>query len=179
MSAPLCIVADPAWQFRDRLPGNGRGASKHYACMDTDGIVDYMRARICPSGDAVLFLWRVAAMQLEALSVADDCGFRVKSELVWLKQTKTGKPAFGMGHYVRGSHETCLICVRGSALPATRSQRSTFSAPVGVHSEKPGAFYRIVEEMYPHSRRIELFSRRHRSGWECHGLEVDKFEAAQ
>lgn len=178
MSAPLVIVADPAWQFRDQLPGKGRGASKHYTCMTADTFGPFIGGYCTGATNAVLFLWRVAAMQQEALSVAREAGFCVKSELVWCKQTKTGKPAFGMGHYVRGSHEVCLICVRGSALPATRSQRSTFCAPVGVHSEKPGLFYRIVEDMYPHSRRVELFSRRRRAGWECYGLEVDKFPEA-
>ena len=177
MTAPLVIVVDIPWRFVDSLPGNGRGASRHYDTPSTGSSFEICRAALDPSGmdNAVLFFWRVAAMQAEALDIVHDLGFTVKSELVWYKQTRTGKPHFGMGHYVRASHEVCLIATRGSGvLPATRSQRSVFMAPVGVHSEKPGAFYRIVEEMYPHSRRIELFARTVRPGWEQHGNELGK-----
>ena len=62
--------------------------------------------------DCLLLLWRVAAMQQEALDVARAWGFTVKTELVWEKLTKTGKPHFGMGHYLRGSHEVCLLATR-------------------------------------------------------------------
>jgi N6-adenosine-specific RNA methylase IME4 len=170
-TAPIVIVSDPPWMFGDKLPGHGRGASKHYSCMDVVGIVGAMAS--CDAHDnAVLFLWRVAAMQAEALEVARQLSFTVKSELVWQKLTKTGLQHFGMGHYVRASHETCLICVRGKAKPATRSQRSVFSAPTGRHSEKPDAFYRIVEEMYPDSRKVEFFARTIRQGWDQHGDQL-------
>jgi N6-adenosine-specific RNA methylase IME4 len=178
VSAPLVIVADPPWLFGDAL--GKRGAESNYACMDTDGLHHAMRAVLEPWDvlpNAVLFLWRVAAMQLEALSVADDLGFTVKAELVWEKLTKTGAPHFGMGRYVRNSHEICLIAVRGSAQPDVHNVRSRFAAPVREHSRKPEEFYRIVERMYPHSRRIELFARTRRPGWIQHGLELGKFAA--
>lgn len=173
-----CLVADPAWRFGDSLPGKGRGASKHYACMPVADICA-MELPVDRREPGVLFLWRVAAMQNEALAVIAAWGYTLKSELVWLKQTTGGKRSFGMGHYVRASHETCLIATRGKGvLPATRSQRSVFEAPVGVHSEKPGAFYRIVEEMYPHTRRVEMFARTVRQGFEQHGHELGKLGAA-
>jgi N6-adenosine-specific RNA methylase IME4 len=174
VTGPVVFVSDPPWRFGDRLPGPGRGASKQYSCMDVHGIVEIMEpiCRDARSFDAVLFLWRVAAMQEEALRVAESLAFTVKTELVWQKLTKTGKPHFGMGHYVRASHETCLVCVRGKARPAIHTQRSVFSAPVGRHSEKPGAFYRIVEEMYPDSRRVEFFARTVRLGWEQLGDQL-------
>lgn len=181
MSAPLCIAADPPWKFGDAL--GARGAEANYACMDSDGIMWAMRSVLDPweslilERGAVLFLWRVAAMQLQALSVAEDLGFTVKAELVWEKLTKTGAPHFGMGRYVRNSHEVCLIATRGSAPPAVRNVRSRFAAPVREHSRKPEEFYAIAERMYPHSRRIELFARTRRPGWIQHGLELGKFTA--
>lgn len=78
---------------------------------------------------------------------------------------------FGMGHYVRHAHETCLVCVRGKPQILNHSTRSRFRAPVGAHSDKPEAFYKLVEKLVP-GPRLELFARRHRRGWTCLGDEL-------
>jgi N6-adenosine-specific RNA methylase IME4 len=168
--APVVLLADPPWLFRDSLPGTKRGASSHYPCMP---IEDLCALHLPPLGaNAVLFLWRVSAMQEEALRLARAWGFVVKSELVWVKTTRSGKTAFGMGHYTRAAHEVCLICTRGSALPDNRSVRSVLEAPMDRHSAKPAAFYEIIEQMYPRSERFELFARTRRPGWTQYGNEL-------
>lgn len=159
------LVADPPWRFSDGLPGNGRGAAKHYGCLATN---DIMRFPLPPlADDAVLFLWRVAAMQEEALAVAKAWGFVIKSEIVW---RKTGR--IGMGRYVRHCHEVCLIGRRGKMLDRLdRGVRSTFDAPASKHSAKPDEFYDLVERLYA-GPYAELFARRHREGWSCFGDEL-------
>lgn len=179
MTAPLCIVLDPPWQFGDALPGASRGASKQYACMGVAGIVDVLTEATAGAPNVVAFCWRVAAMQGEALSVLAACDLTVKTELVWEKLTRHGKPHFGMGRYVRASHEVCLIATRGRAFPEVRNVRSRFAAPVREHSRKPEEFYAIVEQLYPSSPKVELFARTPRAGWTQHGLELGKFEAAE
>lgn len=169
------VVADPPWQFDDKLPGRGRGAAKHYSVSHHSTIGSLVLPPIAK--DAVLFLWRVAAMQQEALDVAKAWGFTVKGEMVWIKTTsKTdwlGSPrlAFGMGRQVRYCHETCLIATRGKAPPRVRSIRSVFFAPIGKHSAKPDTFYSIIEAMHD-GPYLELFARRHRIGWTCVGNEL-------
>lgn len=159
-------MADPPWLFGDRLPGKTRGAERLYQCMGSHMIARFELPPI--ADDAVLFLWRVSAMPSEAIQVAEIWGFTVKSELVWLKTTTTGKRHFGMGRYVRASHETCLIATRGRFKPKSRSVRSVFEAPVGRHSEKPNAFYDLVEQ-FSDGPYVELFARRRRPGWTCLG----------
>ena len=172
------IVSDPAWNFNDSLPtyssGSSfghRGAAGHYDCIKMDDLKKIKIPNI--ADDAVLFLWKVAAMPEEAYDVIRAWGFTPKSELVWLKRTKTGKRHFGMGRYVRGEHETCVIAAkgRGHKLVKTKNIRSTFEAPAGKHSEKPDIFYNIVEEMVE-GPYLELFSRKIRPGWICLGNEV-------
>jgi N6-adenosine-specific RNA methylase IME4 len=166
------LCADPPWLFRDRLPGPGRGAVKHYRCMTTDAIC----AMDIPTRNdprSVLFLWRVASMQEDALRVARAWGYTVKSELVWRKATVSGKRAFSMGHYVRGEHETCLIATRGTGCTSRdRKIRSTFDAPIGPHSAKPDAFYNIVRRMYPDAVKYELFARTVRKDFVQFGDEL-------
>jgi N6-adenosine-specific RNA methylase IME4 len=174
------VVADPPWKFSDRLPGGGRGAVKHYDCLSTRDIIRFPLPPI--ADDALLFLWRVASMQVEALDVMRIWGFAPKSEIVWIKtREKSGvvQPfgpkgkglALGMGRYVRGSHETCLIGRRGKGKVRDRSVRSIFFAPRGGHSEKPELFFEIVEQLSG-GPYVELFARRQRKGWQCLGLEA-------
>jgi len=165
------LVADPPWKFNDHLPGRGRGAAKHYPCMSSAEICAFPTPPMLD--DAVLFLWRVAAMQREAMDVIDAWGFTFKSELVWVKRTATGRRHFGMGRIVRSEHEVCLIATRGRPRPLNLSTRSTFEAvAVRQHSAKPDRFYDVVRELYE-GPYVELFARRHRPGWTCFGNELD------
>ncbi len=54
------IVADPPWQFSDKLPGAGRGADKHYDTLAGRIVNDLTLPPI--ADDAHLFLWRVSGM---------------------------------------------------------------------------------------------------------------------
>lgn len=164
------LLADPPWKFGDALPGKGRGAAKHYACMTA---AELARMPLPPiADDCLLMLWRVAAMQTEALAVMEAWGFELKSELVWRKLTKTGKHWFGMGRYVRAAHETCLLGVRGRVRVADRAVRSVFDAPVLEHSRKPDAIYGIAERLVPGGPYVELFARHAYPGWFQYGNEL-------
>jgi len=166
------VVADPPWFFKDSLPGETRGAVKQYQCMSTHDICNMSLPPIYDN--ALLFLWRVSSMVREAYDVVHHWGFNPHSEIVWRKLTATGKEAFGMGRIVRGAHETCIIAKRGNPIIVSSSLRSIFSAKVGEHSEKPDAFYDIVEKITgTHTAKVELFARKQRPGWTCLGLESD------
>jgi len=193
------IMADPPWPFGDRLPGATRGASRQYATMSLAEIelyTSYDNLWNQIADDAILFLWRVAAIP-EWIDVCRVWGFTPKAELVWVKVGKTqttmctdvrepnavlvyggyAKLAFGMGHKVRNCHEVCVIAQRGKGLEvADKSIRSVFFAPLREHSRKPDEAYRIAERMYPHANRLELFARERRAGWTCHGNEIGIFD---
>lgn len=171
------LLADCPWRFSDNLPGDGRGAAKNYRTLSVEQLMRFPLPAF--EQDAILFLWRVAAMPQEALDVARCWGFKVKSEIIWAKLTKTGKPWIGMGHYVRNSHETCLVATRGKFKVADRSVRDRFEAKVPVddkgeyiHSAKPLEFYEIVEKLSGRGPYVELFSRGFRPGWISFGDQL-------
>jgi N6-adenosine-specific RNA methylase IME4 len=178
MTEPFRVIAaDPPWDFRDKLPGGGRGAQKHYATMTTDAICAF--AVPAMAEDSLLFLWRVASKPWAPIRVAAAWGFEPKSEIVWCKtmgsHSGTDSLALGMGRYVRNSHETCLIATRGKAHALIRDHatRSVFFAPRGEHSKKPAAFYEIVEKLVE-GPYVELFARGgRRPGWTQYGDELD------
>lgn len=175
------LLADPPWKFGDSLPGKTRGAGKQYKCMDANEIRAFPLPPI--ADDALLLLWRVASMPQEALDVCKDWGFIPKSEIIWEKLTKTGKPWFGMGRYVRAAHETCIVATRGRFKPASHSVRSRFSCAVPtdehnkyIHSAKPLEFYEIAEQLAG-GPGVELFARRKAYGWIQYGDQLrDEWE---
>ncbi len=180
------LVTDDPWTFDDSL--GERGAEAHYE----GGVLALEQIAAFPlpplQRDCVLFMWRVAGAN-EELSLAEAAyriarirGFVPRSEIVWRKLSKNGLPldedpeaatgeAFGLGHYVRNMHEVCLICTRGNPMLKDRAVRSVFSAPLGEHSEKPDAFYNLVERMYD-GPSVELFARKRRRGWISYGDEL-------
>lgn len=174
------LCADPPWPFEDSL-GSKRGAANNYTLLSANEICRFPLPPL--ADDAVLFLWRVASQQQEALDVMRIWGFGCpKSEIVWLKKTVNGNRWFGMWRIVRAEHEICLIGRRGNYPVGNHSVRSTFvteesqdftglSAVVRRHSEKPEEFYQIVESLYA-GPFCELFARRQRPGWTCLGDEV-------
>jgi N6-adenosine-specific RNA methylase IME4 len=177
------LVADPPWSFKDNLPGKGRGARKHYGCLDLDSIKSFLvdgKIDQYIADDALLFLWRVASMQDESLATMRAWGFGApKSEIVWVKMTKDmAKPKIGMGHYTRNAHEVCLIGARGKAaqLIADHGVPSVITAPPGAHSAKPDEFYAAVNRLRGGNPVLELFARRQQDGWACMG---DQLAAAE
>jgi len=167
-----CVVADPPWRFGDAL--GRRGAAANYRTMTAAAIAALSLPKL--ADDCVLFLWRVAAMQEEALAVARAWGFQPKAELVWVKLTRRGLLHFGMGRHVRNPHEVILLCTRGRPQYRSRSIRSVFHGPVREHSRKPEEFYRLVEQLCD-GPYLELFARAARPGWISVGDEVAKFTA--
>lgn len=185
------LVADPPWSFGDKLPGQKRGAARNYRVLTVEQIKAFPLPPL--ADDALLFLWRVSAMQEEALAVMRAWGFVPKSELVWLKSKHSGPPIlnekelpddgmarafkdgrqleFGMGRYTRMQHEVCLIGRRGKARVRDHGVRSVFFAPRRAHSQKPDEFYGLVERLHA-GPYVELFARARREGWDARGDEL-------
>lgn len=169
------LVADPAWPFKDQLPGKGRGADKHYETMTIDEICAFDLPKL--HDDCWLFLWRPATHAREALNVARCWGFRrPPSELIWRKVTNDGsRIRIGMGRAFRNAHETCLVFRRGKPARLSLSLPSVFDAARLEHSRKPDRFYEIVDEFAP-GPVVELFARRQWRNWTCLGHEMQALE---
>ena len=83
--------------------------------------------------------------------------------------------AFGMGRLFRQTHEICLIGTSNNKIYkqlANKSQRSVSFGENLRHSAKPEHLQDSLEIMFPKAQKLELFARRHRSGWTCLGNEI-------
>lgn len=170
------IMADPPWDFAlHSTKGGQKSAQKHYRCLPIDEIAAFPVQDLAAEHCALL-LWGTAPMLAQQIRVMDAWGFRYKTEMVWRKVTLNGKQTFGPGYIVRGSHEPILIGTRGAPKFVAKNIRSCFDGVRREHSRKPEEAYALAERMLPKARRVELFSRTDRPGWETWGEEVGKFD---
>lgn len=170
------ILADPEWRFEtySRETGMDRAADNHYPTSATDVICARPVADIA-AYDCVLFLWATVPMLPDALRVMEAWGFGYKSHFIW------NKDKIGTGYWNRNKHELLLVGTRGNIpAPAMGEQtHSVIDAPVRMHSEKPAAFYALIEGYFPNLPKIELNARRARPGWKAWGNEAPASEAAE
>lgn len=170
------IYCDPCWEFNSKKTGGSMksGAAQVYDVMDIEAL-KRMPVGELANKDCYLFMWYVGAMPQEALDLVKAWGFKVKNMngLVWRKLTATGKPVFGMGYHTRAGSESCLVAVKGSPKPASRSVRAVFEAKISNHSAKPKDARLKIEEIAGNGRKIELFARGEHGGqWSVFGNQA-------
>lgn len=162
--APVQVgYVDPPWVFGAWSEhGMGRAACNHYRTMPTDEICK-LKIPALITNPGLLLMWRTAPNMMDAVRVLDDWGFEYLTEIIWHKTS-----GYGMGHWTRVDHEALMICKRGNfPAPATPDRfRSLVQAPRGEHSAKPHIFYKIIDRMFPGTRKREFFGRCWCKGWE-------------
>lgn len=163
------VYADPPWKYGDERNHATGGAAAQYPTMSISDLSE-MNVNEVTAPDAVLFLWVTVPLLSEAWPLIDAWGFKYKTHLVWDK----GRPFYG--HYSHVQHELLCVCTRGSCTPADGAQlpKSVIAIPRQNHSSKPHEFYDIIDSLYPHGNRIELFARNRREGWDAWGNEAEQ-----
>lgn len=101
-------------------------------------------------------------------------GTWAKMSKTWVKGQKDGKQAFGSGYVLRSACEPFLIGTIGKP-KTTPVVRSCVMAAVREHSRKPDEAFTEAERLMPFAKRLELFSRQERPGWDVFGDEITKF----
>jgi N6-adenosine-specific RNA methylase IME4 len=117
--------------------------------------------------DCVLSLWIPNADLIAGnhLPVLEAWRFRSVTLLTWVKDR------IGIGDWLRGQSEQCVIAVHGNPTVELTKQSTVLFAPAPrEHSRKPPEFYDLVESLCPAPRYADLFSRyRHNDNWDPHG----------
>lgn len=160
------IYADPPWRFVNwSAAGMDRSAENHYPVMTIEAIE---AMQIPAAADAVLFLWATTPMLDRGLKVMQAWRFAYVSAIIWDKQIA------GTGYWTRDRSELLLIGKRGEIpAPAPGLQPdSLFSERRGAHSRKPDQVYALIETMFPHLPKLEVFARAARDGWSRFGFEA-------
>ena len=121
--------------------------------------------------NSLLFLWTIDKYLFEAQEMAENLGYRLHARMIWNKVT--GIPA---AFTVRYGHEYLLYMYKGKLIPVATEERgkihTVFTEQVVRHSQKPEVSYEIIERLYPDCRKLELYARRERDGWDSWGNEL-------
>ena len=161
------IVADPPWTYEKRQEDPSNRGVLPYTSMSVAQICDEAsKVQAIAHEDCLLWLWTTNHHMREAFEVLDAWGFQQKTILTW------SKDKMGMGDWLRGQTEHCLMAVRGRPTVVLTNQTTILHAPMRAHSEKPVEFYDFVEKLCPAPRYASLFHRGiSRSNWDGHGDE--------
>ena len=163
------IAADPPWQYRKRPDDVTQRGRCPYPTMTVDEIAALPVSDLAHE-DCILWLWTTNSHMAEAHQVAKDWGFTVKTILTWVKNK------MGVGDWLRGQTEHCLMCVKGKPVVNLTDQTTVLHGALREHSRKPEEFFKLVEALCPAKARLELFSRAPREGWTAHGSEKNEFD---
>jgi len=172
------IVVDPPWAFDQAWATNGnpflfygvrgrkpRGAVANYSVATIDEIAAMPIGEYAEIENAHMYIWTTNTFMVEAHRLMEAWGFKQKTILTWVK------PRLGMGTYYRNCSEHVLFGVHPKSPILNKSLRTTFYGEQGRHSEKPQAFYDMVETASP-GPYLDVFARKQRMGWDVAGNEV-------
>lgn len=153
------IVVDPPWPMEGKYnPYSFRGVPP-YPTMNIDEIKEI---QLPYSNDCVLWLWTINKFIHDAFHVLEVWGFEPKTVLTWVKHK------FGLGVWLRGQTEHCIMAIKGKPLIELTNQTTALFGEAREHSRKPESFYELVDSMC-YGRKLDYFGREEREGWIGYG----------
>lgn len=186
------LMVDPPWPTVMRSPkGERKSSVSKYGSMSFRQI-EAMPVGILAAPNSVLWLWCTWPLLLDGGdpkrhfigadaarspvgAVMKAWGFRYVTGGAWLKRRSRGGIAFGTGYRFRSACEPFLIGVSGKPI-TSRSERNFVDDIAREHSRKPEKAYALCERWMHGARRVELFSRTSRQGWDTWGLQAGMFD---
>jgi N6-adenosine-specific RNA methylase IME4 len=185
------ILADPAWKFAswNGVSAVPTQAADPYPTMTVEEMAA-LPVQAIAAKHSLLAMWTIGSHLDVAHDLAAGWGFDtfVTDLFYWAKQRLADadqvdlftddipEPKIGMGRHSRKQVEPCYLFARGRGLPVqAHDVRQLIIAPPTVHSRKPAEQYTRLERLYGDVRRLELFARNTREGWDSWGNEVGKF----
>lgn len=162
------IYLDPPWQYGGSGGTKWLPASDYYDTMPLSDLMS-MQSEInkISKDDCLLFMWCCGPTMSDAIALGQHWGFEyITVAFVWYKQRAN------VGNYTMSSCEFVLLFKKGK-IPDDRVRNpgtlQFLSCPIGQHSQKPYEIKNRITNMFPRSKKIELFSRNISKGWDCWG----------
>ena len=170
--------ADPPWRQskggKKSVRPNSSGSELDYPVISLEEIEQHLYNAVLETtiNSSVLFLWTIDKYLFKAEEIANNLGYKLHARMIWNKVT--GIPA---AFTIRFGHEYLLYMYRGKMLPVAKTERgkihSVFTEQVQRHSQKPEIAYQIIERLYPDTKKLEMYARAKRQGWDAWGNEVE------
>ena len=174
------IYSDPPWPQKK---GNTRACRPNqkreldYPTLDIQEIKKIHEKAFQSLDDkSNIFMWTIDKFLPETEQFMNELGFTLHARLIWDKGNGIA-PAFT----VRFSHEYLLwFYKKGHMLMPSKETRGKYSTIIRedatVHSHKPEIVYRMLDDMFPDTKKLELFARNQKENWDCWGNQTDMFK---
>ena len=165
------IYADPPW--RQTKGGYRKSRPNQNKKLDYETLtIDKIKTILNSFESGVMFLWTIDKFLFEAQQMAEELGYVLHARIVWDKENGVA-PAFT----IRYSHEYLLWFYKKPMKKIAKDMRGKFTTVMREkskrHSQKPICAYEMIESLYPDCKKIELFARNKRDGWDAWGNEVE------
>lgn len=173
------LVIDPPWPkkkggLRKVAPNQTRELD--YKTMQVSEIAKLLDTKVLSMAAEThtIFLWTIDKFLLSAEKMMEGMGYKRHARIIWDKGNGVA-PAFT----IRYTHEYLLWYYKPKMLPVAKESRgkltTIINAPNREHSRKPDEAYEYIDILYPIARKIDVFSRERRIGWDQWGDECEKF----
>jgi len=153
------IVIDPPWQYGTKYNPDGRRVASPYPEINTQ---ELEKIELPADDDCILWLWATNAFLHDAFHLMEKWGFEYKTMLTWVKDK------IGVGSWLRGQTEHCLLGVKGKPILNLINQSTVLFASNKGHSKKPDEFYEMVDKLCI-GKKLDYFGTKKRKGWSIHG----------
>lgn len=177
-------MIDCPWPFETYSnKGQKKGPEAQYRTMTMDEIA------ALPVGDlfsdaGILVHWCTWPLIEQQAGIMRRWGFTPVTGGAWAKRTASGRLRWGTGYVLRSVCEPFLIgslnrtTARGSSITnmIETLEAAGIDGLAREHSRKPDEAYDLIEALSPGARRVDLFSRQSRPGWDSWGHEATKFD---
>lgn len=155
------VYCDPPWDYKGQKQHTGKGgkdsggATSHYPTVTLQDLKNLDVPSICAQ-DCLIYMWVTSPHLDQGIDLMKHWGFQYATIVfIWHKQSTNP------GFYTLSECEICLVGKRGK-IPqprGSRKERQFYSEKRGAHSAKPTEFRDRIHKMFPHHKKIELFSR--------------------
>lgn len=181
------IFLDPPWPYHGSQTKMG-AAGNHYKLMKQDQINDLpVLDLLKPNGKGLILTWGTWPKLSNAMEALDCWGAPYRGcAFNWFKSKNDGETLLGsQGPRASVTKPNSEFVLWGSPALSGRPLKienekipQLVETVVDVkheklgHSIKPDCFYEYVDQMYPSAKKLEMFARRDRKGWDVWGDEA-------
>ena len=153
------IVVDPPWPYGTNYDAEGRRCASPYPEIPLEQI---RQIQLPMEENCIVWLWTTNTFLHEAYHILEEWKLQPKTVLTWVKDR------IGLGNWLRGQTEHCILAVKGSPRIWLSNQSTALMAKSAEHSRKPQEFYKMVEVLCA-GKKLDYFAREKREGWDTYG----------
>jgi N6-adenosine-specific RNA methylase IME4 len=172
------FMIDPPWDLQkiERKVRPNQKKELDYQTLNIKKIFRLLDKKILSKANSihVVFLWVIEKYLHEAEEEMLKRGYKRHCRFIWDKTN-----GVAACHTIRFSHEYLIWFYKPKMIKIHKKARgkytTVFTERSRQHSRKPNIAYRMINDFYPHHKKIDVFSREGRLGWDQFGDEINKF----